>query len=257
MSQHHTCFLRPHVHAHFTGRITASNERVMREHLAKCTSCREYYQRRLLLARLDPAALDPKTRLAIGLGLRPRRPGLHAPLLGLAGTAMAAALLLLLLWPGQATELTGFTARGPKTPASSASLLIYRVPRDSPPLLADDEIFAHDSLAFAYENESGKKRLLVFGVDEPGNVHWYHPAWADPADDPVAIPIKTGPGPHELHDAVSHALEGESLRVYGLFVDEAVSVRQVEELLRARDPGNSDPLIPSSVQLSRSLHVRR
>lgn len=40
-----------------------------------------------------------------------------------------------------------------------------------PPSLADDEIRSEDELAFAYRNAAGKKRLLVFGIDDEANVY--------------------------------------------------------------------------------------
>ncbi|WP_426756059.1 hypothetical protein [Myxococcus sp. Y35] len=64
-----SCDLLPLVDSHFSGRIAPPDERRMREHLPDCAHCRERYERQLLLARLDPAAPDARTRLARGLGL--------------------------------------------------------------------------------------------------------------------------------------------------------------------------------------------
>ncbi|MFP2959625.1 hypothetical protein ACLEPN_17730 [Myxococcus sp. 1LA] len=69
-----SCDLLPLVDRHFSGRIAPPDERRMREHLPDCAHCRERYERQLLLARLDPSALDARTRLARGLGIETQTP---------------------------------------------------------------------------------------------------------------------------------------------------------------------------------------
>jgi predicted anti-sigma-YlaC factor YlaD len=44
------------VDAHFRGDIAAESERRMRAHLPRCATCRGYYERHLVLEKLDPAA---------------------------------------------------------------------------------------------------------------------------------------------------------------------------------------------------------
>ena len=66
------CSKRCLVDRHFEGRILPAEERGLRKHLADCANCTKYYERRLLLARLEPEALKPKQRLARGLGFRRR-----------------------------------------------------------------------------------------------------------------------------------------------------------------------------------------
>ena len=68
------CRHRRLVDVHFRGRLPPTREREMRGHLVTCGPCRAYYDRHLLLARVDPDdALSMHDRLARGLGLSPSR----------------------------------------------------------------------------------------------------------------------------------------------------------------------------------------
>jgi hypothetical protein len=110
-----------------------------------------------------------------------------------------------------------------------------------------------DELAFAYENANAKRRLLVFGIDELGHVYWFHPAWTHESDDPVAIPIETDGGRHEIPEAIRHRFDGTHLEIRSVFVDDPVSVHQVEALLQKNPHG---PLpIPGAVETSLALTV--
>jgi hypothetical protein len=60
------------VDRHFAGTISPEEERALRPHLPGCRDCRAYYQRYLVLARFDPAALAAEERIARGLGLCPK-----------------------------------------------------------------------------------------------------------------------------------------------------------------------------------------
>jgi hypothetical protein len=62
-------------------------------------------------------------------------------------------------------------------------------------------------------------------------VYWYHPAWSNPAEDPVAISIASGQDLVELKEAVSHEIQGNSLKIYAFFTDEPLSVRSVEKTI--------------------------
>ena len=78
--------------------------------------------------------------------------------------ALAAALLLIFFLPGTSRQPEGFAIRGPD--GNQVNLLVYRFQPGKTPALVADEISQTDELAFAYENRTGKRRLLVFGMDE-------------------------------------------------------------------------------------------
>jgi len=250
--------MRALIDDHFEGRIQPEGEREMREHLEGCASCREYYERRQLLASVDPGAAPPRIRLARGLGLEHERPPLRllSPLPALAAVA-AAAVALLVLWPMLSGGEKEFASRGNEPPSVPALLLVYQVPRGGELRLADTSIGANDELAFAYENRDGKRRLLVFGVDDSGRIYWYHPAWTDAGSNPQAVAIEAGPERRELPEAVSHRLEGQTLRLFGVFTDEPLTVRDVERMLKERER-KTDPLpIRNAVQHSQLLRITR
>lgn len=233
--------VRKLVDAHFRGDIDPEGERCMRAHLSACQGCERYYERRLLLEKVDPSGLGPEVRLARGLGLRPQRTAAarSAPAATLPRFAAVAALLVGVVIATNATKATNatratpidddFAARGAVTP-ERAEIVAYRT-NPTERLERYSRIRANDEIAFAYTNPRGFHRLLVYGVDEHGHVYWYHPAWVLPADDPHAIPIAAGPELHELPAAIRHALDGHELALHALFTNDDVSVRRVESLL--------------------------
>jgi hypothetical protein len=224
------------VDAHFSGRISPDDEVRLRSHLPTCARCRRRYQRHLLLARLDPAALPAEQRIARGLGWRRRRrwPSFRAfrPLWLAPGLAVAGVVAVLLGNAGRGLDLPPPAARGSVAAGAAPTLWVYRVSAGGAPRLAAETVVATDELAFAYANPAGKRHLLVFGVDEHRHVYWYHPAWT--AGSPPPAPLRAeAAGPHELPDAVRHPLDGQRLDVYALFSDAPVSVETVERAAAA------------------------
>jgi hypothetical protein len=255
MNQPPACEMRSAIDDHFAGKITPAAERALREHLPTCAECREYYRRHQILSDLDPEGLDPRQRLARGLGLQPQRRRLV--FIAVPALAAAAAIaLLVILWPGAHPADDGLVSRGGPAESSPARLEIYRVRPGEPPARVEDEINAGDELAFAYENRAGKKRLMVFGVDEGGNIYWYHPSWQDPVENPVAVAIEGGAGIRELPEAIAHSIRGESLRIYAVFTDEPLPVDSIETLIKkAGKPVEILPLV-NVIQESVLVKVR-
>ena len=227
---------------HFKGTIDPQTERDLRAHLPDCESCRAYYERHLLLAELDPQALDARERISRGLGLRARPGRIWIPVSAFAAAA-AAVLLLILFWPQSTERQSGLVSRGPALEQTQVSLSIYRLRPGQKAEAVSNEIDAGDELAFAYENKAGRKRLMVFAVDENKKIYWYHPAWRNPGQDPVAIRIETSDGLHELPEAISHTLTGKNLWIHAIFTDQAMAVKEVEALMRAQnEPSKTLPL---------------
>lgn len=239
------------VDRHFALRIRPREERRLREHLSSCRLCSERYQRYLALAPLEPRAPDAKRRLSVGLGLQPRRAPRSLPLLAAAAVCALVTGIVLLRPSGGGDG--GVAARGD----AGSRLFIYRVPPGAAPTPVADRIARSDELAFAYENGAGRRRLLVFAVDEHRHVYWYHPAWEDAAVDPVAVAISTSPGVHELPEAIGHAYDGSELVLYALFTDEPLSVRTIEQWISGAEPGAPFPRIPLDEQQRMRLQVNR
>jgi hypothetical protein len=245
------CAMRSQVYRHFAGTIAPDAERAMREHMPTCDACRDLYRRHLLLARLDPEALPPEERIARGLGLR-IAPRVAAMRLGMVtAAAAAAAMILLRLHPG---ATGGFSSRGlVVAPAPVSRVFVYDVRRGLPPAPVGEVLQNGDELAFAYVNGAAKRRLAVFGVDEHGHVYWFHPAWTREADDPAAIAIEMDDRRHELPEAVLQRFDGRRLEIRGVFVDDPVSVRRIEALLR--DHPHSPLALPGAVETTLTLSV--
>ena len=237
------CIFRGLVGKHFSGALTPTDERVMREHLPTCASCRNLYDRHLLLAELDKGGLASEERIARGLGLSARSPSYARAGGVLAFVAAAAAIVLFLSFPrgspGSSTNADGFAARGSHravTNATTSQVFIYAIGKDTGPLRSGSTVSRNDELAFAYENGLARARLMIFGVDEHRHIYWFYPSWTVAADNPVAIPIETDSHRHELPDAIRHAFDGSTLEVHTLFVDRAISVREIEAMIAPPPP---------------------
>ncbi len=239
------------VDRHFALRIRPRDERRLREHLGGCATCTVRYHRHLALAPLDPRAPEAKSRLAVGLGLRPRRAPRGLPILAAAAVCAVLAGIALLRPSGGGDGAVA--ARGD----SRCRLFIYRLPPGAAPTPVVDHIGRSDDLAFAYQNGAGRRRLLVFAVDEHRHVYWYHPAWDDPAADPVAVAISTAAGVHELPEAIGHAYDGNQLMLYALFTDEPLSVRAIETWMTRGEPGEAFPSVSVDEQQRVRLQVNR
>ncbi|MFP2906196.1 hypothetical protein ACLESD_14245 [Pyxidicoccus sp. 3LFB2] len=224
------CAIHSLVDSHFSGNIHPRDERRLREHLPGCATCRERYERNLLLARLDPKALDARTRLARGLGLDAREPFMPWKLM-LVPVAVACLALLMVRGPWSGAGDDGFTPRGTGNAVADAKLLVYAVDPGGSTALLGPTLRAGQELAFAFRNPDSHRYLMVFARDAAGRVYWYHPSWTDPAANPSAISIPAGERVHELPEAISHPLEPGPLFLHAVFLDAPLTVRQMEALL--------------------------
>ena len=254
MNTKNRCKMQTHVDAHFSGRIKPKNENILRQHLKDCQSCRKYYNRHLIVSDLDPKALDAQTRLAIGLGFQPRKKS-PSNIISYSASLTAVIALLIVFIPGVfSTSENGFSKRG--TTQTDPRILVFHLNQEKPPTLVESGIQASDELAFAYENPSGKKWLMVFGVDEHRNIYWYHPAWQDSSENPISVPILQTIGIKELPEAISHDIRGKALQIYGLFSDREMTVREIEELIKNNADSIHKLKLPSSIQTVLTLTVR-
>jgi hypothetical protein len=244
---------------HFAARITPGEESALRAHLPGCDACRAHYSRHLLYAKLvrDRPGLEERLAVGLGVSLLPAAPAsrhLPARRSWMLAAAAAATCVALLVHGriGRAPE-SEFGVRGPASNVSvpGPALEIYRVTEDRSTAASEGWMSARGELAFAYRNPTGFARLMVFGVDDRGDIYWFHPAWTEPSQDPVAIAVAAGEGPFELPEAIRHEIRGNRLRIVALFTNAALSVRAVEEGWRSARP---DPA--GSVRFETSLEVR-
>jgi hypothetical protein len=256
------CLRTARVDQHFARNLDPAGERQLREHLPTCAHCRARYEKQLLLEQLDPDAAGPQARIASGLGIGAPRPlmRLLAPAAG--ALALAAVVAFLLVRPAGSSldPNAGFTARGGSDggeKAGSSYVLVYRGnrgDRDTRPSRAGDTIHRSDELSFGYGNESNKRFLLVYGVDEHRRVFWYYPAWSDPQDDPRSIAIE--PGAHSLPDAIRHDLVGAQLEIHAVFTDSPLSVKTVEGLISGAPEGKTPSFDPEGIDRTIRFQVQ-
>ncbi len=250
------CAFVPRVHAHFDRGLSPEEDRALFSHLPTCVRCSSLYERHLVLASLDPEAVDAKARIQRGL---PRAPASKRPRMRwvtpTAGALALAAALLLLLKPHHAPD-DGFHPRGDASSIDASSRLsIYRVTAGAPPRSIDDRIAHTDELAFAYANPEGKRFLLVFATDENGKTYWYYPAWTRGDENPTAVPIEPSTALVELPAAITHSFEASRLRVHAVFSDVPLSVREVESRLEATPPLSPTLGFPGTLETSRLLEL--
>jgi hypothetical protein len=200
--------------------------------LPMCGACREYYERHLELAALDPERAVPlRDRLARGLGLVSPAPAAQQRRLTLAlSAAMAVGAVAIAVGLGARSDLQ---ARGATTSASQ--LLVYELATGQAPRPVLSEVRGGSGLAFAYANIGRKQHLLVFAVDDDRRVYWYYPAWRSLEEDPRAIDIVRDDAIHEIPAAITHHIAGRRLQLFGIFVNDALSARHIEALV-ARAP---------------------
>jgi len=254
------CTARQRVDRHFDGTLSPSEEHEMREHLPGCEPCRARYERRLLLEELDPTAPSAKDRVGRGLGIRTPAPMATIRRFAAPAAALALAAAFLLFFGSRAMRQEqegGFTARGGGGEVSAASVLVYRAAERGKPSRAGDSLGAHDELAFAYENPAAKRYLMIFGIDEQRHVYWYHPAWEKAGDDPTSIKIETTPGLHQLHEAISHDLQGRELEIHALFTDSPLSVKAVERIVATETPKLATAYAAGATESSLRFRVER
>lgn len=219
---------------HFAGRGRPASEATLRAHMIDCATCRRYYDAHLVLAAADPAALPPETRIARGLGFG-RSERSFARLTPLLAIGLVATGLVLVAHPKTpaptATVAEGeFVARGAPPAAPHPDLQVFRVSGRVPAALGD-RMNAGDALAFAYLNPTGYAFLSVIGVDEAAHVYWYHP---NPDERSEAVPITRTTRAAELPEAIRHHYRGRSLRIVGVFSQQALSVDQVARAVDGR-----------------------
>ncbi len=254
------CPMRGRIEDHFARRLKPTAERTMREHLPDCVPCKRYYERHLLLQRLDPKASAAQERLGQALGLVPAPVSVAARSAAVVAVAALLAVGVYMTRPAvpglsDSEGASGFAARG--APLNEPEpLRVYRIRTGVTPEPVQGELRATDELAFAYQNAAGKKWLLIYGVDEHGHIYWFHPSWSDPDADPAAVPAQTGEGLHELPEAISHALDGGKLTLHGVLSDERLTVRRAESLMQGREAGEPLP-VPGAVTTSLSVKVKK
>jgi hypothetical protein len=167
-------------------------------------------------------------------------------------------LLLFLAWDFETPESREAVERMRTLPVGPVAMVrVLREQKDGALSPAATQMAHEDGLRFSYLNTAGWQRLLVFVVDDLGNVYWEFPEWTDRRASPVAAPISSTPREQEIPKAVHREWEGDLLVVYTIFTNEVVSARDLEA--RIADPARdrSKPLVPGGQQSVLTLRLVR
>ncbi len=250
------CGFSSPIDAHFEGALSPKDVRAMFEHVRACAACKTRYERMMILETLEPEALGPKERLRRALPFPVRRPRWVVTTVG--ALALAAAAMLVV---GRLGGQEGFRTRGASeartvTSLSGHRIEVFRMSAGNRPARLEGTLGQHDELAFAYENPSGKKRLLIFAADEHRRVYWYYPAWANVDETPEAVPVARSSNLVELGEAVRQDIDASRVMLYAVFTDAPLTVRDVEARVAASDVLAPALGFPEAIETSRALEVR-
>lgn len=221
---------------HFQGTLPASQETVMRRHMAECEECRALYAA-LALAQGEESASQRHRRLEgalFGPANEAPAPSLARRLGPWAGAAAALAVALVLVLPMLSRAPFDARSAGGDELSRYVSVSCYQHQFGERYLPVAEAISRRGALAFTYTNHSrqGFDRILLFGVDDRFTMYWFYPAWTDPAQSPSAYPIQSG-ADLRLPDEVTHPFTGQRLRVFAVFTREhGLSVRDVEQAVQ-------------------------
>lgn len=239
------------------GELTENAAQSLQGHLATCPDCRQRASdlRRLvgelpesLAAPSDEAFVTAVMRRARGAPARP--PRLPLALAAAASLAIAGVSL----WSvrggsgsegGLPATAVGFQARGGMVSRSGVhAMTVYAHPQSDPgrrrALSPGDSLQQGDGLSFEVRNASGATvQLLLFGVDAAGEVHWFHPGWSDPSEDPQSVEVTSVAAFQPLPGGVTPDSPATgSFQVVAVFSPRVYRVSEVERLVRDHGSGS-------------------
>jgi hypothetical protein len=256
----------------------ATTSRLLRR-LWRCAGCRARYERHLLFERLLPDGADHRDdrlwRTILASAGREHQSGSSAPHRAIATrplrpwwapVAALGALSLVVV----ATQVARIQA--PTTPVSRGgtnesvlepALHLFRTMGEHETAPVGRTMRADDGILIAYSNPGSElKYLMVFAVDQRGNVHWYYPAYERPGENPAAAPIRTQALGVELGEEIRHPLTPGPLRMFALFLPRPWHVDQIERMVTEAWGVQGKSLaqlttlpVPEGKQVSRLLEV--
>lgn len=123
-------------------------------------------------------------------------------------------------------------------PARWVGVQIYRVHRGGRPERVLRSISRGDGLLFTYTNLGSEafEYLMIFAVDERGEVRWFHPAYEIRGANPESIAIRKGEADVPLPELIQHDLALGSLKFHALFSKNPLKVLSIESLVARRPP---------------------
>ncbi len=242
--------------AYLEGEVTASERLAIDKDLAEDAEQRKYLAQ---LLQIRSAVASPVAELEdLDLVARVRQGAKSPPLpkkvefgrwVWAASSAAVAAGLASYVGVTSNSDSTAapeFQTRAVETPTHArwTGVQVYRVDASNSQALPLGQIInPRDGLLFSYTNSGTQpfSHLAVFGVDDAGQVFWYHPAYLDAQTDPESIPIRAGVTQEPLNAVVRHVYTGESLRLYAMFSHRPWRVSELEAWVKQAGSGEAAP----------------
>lgn len=142
-------------------------------------------------------------------------------------TLAAAALVVLVAGVGVLSADTGVREKGGIGGVTGFEAFVLRDGSVSP---LGRTMRRDDALSFGYRNLPGSRAraLLLFGLDESGEVYWFAPTWMAGEAPPQAVPIGTSNDAVRFEHGVRHVLRPGRLTLRAVFLEAPVSVLDAE-----------------------------
>lgn len=242
---------------YLVGEVTGSQAEVIEEHLSLCGVCRkELESMRDMVNRIGkPSDLTenwnylPDIRRRIDSGdFGHQHKSRKWPFIAAAGVVLLAlaALVVFLLQSGKTDD--EFTVKSDLPPVMEqdrwVGIKAYSVGASDTPVELGDICRKSDHLIFSYTNlgENPYDFMMVFAVDEQGEVYWFHPPYTQEGDDPSSISISKSVERIELREKVRHDYPEGRLWIYGLFTNAPQKVSSIEKMLTTTTRGKRIPI---------------
>jgi hypothetical protein len=228
------------------GEVTLADDRGLRTHVTECARCAAEVRRlRALmvdLSRLPSTAPAPNfvRDIEATLTQQPRR-GRRPPSVLLGATAAALCAIAIGIVRFEVTQPNSagtFVARG-STPQRNARLgfEIYAHEPGRPAFRIREGQRLHTDTGYTFvaiNRTRAAQYVMLFALDAHNEVHWFYPAFLDPATDPSARLLPAQPQVQPFPDGVTLDDPAPGLICFvGLFSKLPVRVSTVEALLRS------------------------
>lgn len=240
-----TCPADHELSLHADGELTTNRAREVDAHLATCASCRARQQHLRALAGgigaayPAPVAEPAFTRDVVGRLAATKPARAPRPRLALVGAAVALAGALVFFQTTTVDPGT-FGARGAAEPPlagppSARNVGFAAHAEGGRRLAAGDVVAPTAGFTFRVFNHSGRAvSMMLLALDAQGEVHWFYPAFLDPATNPVSRLIGADQVALDLEEGVTPDRPAPGrMTLIGLFAAEPLDVHTVEAELRA------------------------
>lgn len=112
------------------------------------------------------------------------------------------------------------------------NVALFAGPESNEPLASGAQTDLSRGLRFAVTNPGPAGYLMLLGVDARSDVHWFFPAWTDPASDPASVPLPSHQIPTLLPQGVTpNSPASGSFEVVAVFTSQPLTVRAVEKMI--------------------------